>query len=615
MKATIKYVTGCLLAAAITLLAQSCQKHLTSLNTNPNSLPDTRPEYLFTNYTANFNLSGRQDLINRYTYLQYMQYIVPDGGADANSYWKPGQTTGGPVPPFAFYNTYFNTIGFGMQRTIEKIDAMPAGEKDTYDNLKAICQIVKTYEAWRISDAVGAIPYKQAFDDVQYPLPIYDFEQTLYKTFDSTLKVAATTLKADKANQVDLGQQDFFYGGDIQRWQNFANTLRIKIAQRYEKRDAANLATVLNDIHSNFSDSIISSNDGSFGYTQPRGWNSNVDDINNLFINYNASYAFVAFLRSTRDPRLPLMVRQNDWGDNAVKYTRVKQNGTAASIATLDSVSQQDPSRYFGGHAFPAANANTAYGWEGLPRSHSFPLSTAVNGSTTTTLDYLSRIQTRIFLKNGGFGGFNNQPGDVIHTDEIYSQNTDAVFMRPLYLTYAETCFMMAEIAAKGGNGLGFSAAQWYDKGVKASFDEYKTVGIQTAVPKADTCQLGDYLTRYPYNGLASIYSQAWVEFLANPEEAWAMWKRTGYPQFSTFNPSGANQIGDGSGTAYLEKLQSTSNEALTIPRRAGFVIGSTGANLNENNFNAALQTMISQNPDYGIDGKATYGRTWWDKK
>lgn len=610
MKKNNKYLILALLLAGG--FSQSCKKEMIKFNTNPTSLSTVAPEYLFTGTTVDFNFTGRQQLINRYTFMTYMQYIVPDGvnvNLGAN-YWAPGANTG-PAPSVSYYSDFYNGVGVNMNRIIALIDAMPQDQQQSYANLKAMCQILYTYTAWQVADIYGAMPYTQAFQPDKYPLPQYDYGFTLYKTFDSTLREAATTLSSNNTKpQIALAQQDFFYGGDVPSWEAFANTLRIKIGQRFEKRDPANLASILTDLASNFNSMIISTNAQSFGYSHTQGWNTNVDDINNVLLNYDAGYAFVQFLKSTNDPRISLLLRQNDFGTNDAIYNNIQANGTSQAIVTLDSPAI-NTSRYWGKHAFQASEDPT-YGWTGQGRFQSFGLT----GQTTpASLGFLSSIQTRYLIKNGGFGGFDARSSQsLMHTDEKYVDGT-TIKNRTLFLTYAETCFMMAEIAQKGGNGLGKSAADWYNAGVQASFDQYKADGITANVPGADTTQLGNYLTRYPYDGtLSRIYSQEWVHLMVEPEESWAMWKRTGYPQFADFRAGQPTMIGDGSGTAYLESLWNGSQN-LIIPRRAAFTVGNAGSVLNQANFTQALQTMQAKNPDYGVDGSYVIGRVWWDMK
>ncbi len=503
-----------------------------------------------------------------------------------------------------------------MHLIIQNIDLLPEPEKSSYADLRAICQILDTYQAWRTLDIYGAMPYHQAFNVSQYPLPAYDYEQTLYKTFDSVLKVAATVLNTNQTvQQVALGAQDFFYGGDIPSWEAFANTLRIKIAQRYEKRDASNLAAVLNDIASNFGGQIISNNAQSFGVNNTQGYQNLLDNVN-ILLDFDVSYAFAEFLKSTKDPRLPLLVRQNDYGTNDVDYNTVQQYGTPSAIATLDSPAI-NTSRYWGKHAFAASQNNPSYGLNGRGTFQSFALT---NSSNLVQIEFLSNIQTRFLVKNGGFNNNGYDPKTAtarLHTDESNTATTQSIPMRTLYVTYAETCFMMAEIAQKSdASVLGQTAAQWYNSGVAASVAQYQNAGVIAGVPGADTVAIGDYLTRYPYNNtLQQIYSQEWVHLMVEPAEAWAMWKRTGYPQFVDWRPgqeTTLGNIGDGSGIVYLENLYDGS-ENLTLSRRSSFNINDAGSTLNTSNFNAAVNEMLTFNPAFGISGIDTRGRLWWD--
>ena len=401
-----------------------------------------------------------------------------------------------------------------------------------------------------------------------------------------------------------LGAQDFFYGGDYAKWLSFANTLRIKIAQRYEKRDPAQLTSVLTDIASNFASNIIATNDGSFGYNQTRDWNNNVDDINVILFSYNAAYPFVEYLKTTSDPRIRFMVRENDFGANYKSYLTVQANGDVAAKAAL--LQPENLVRYWGKHTSPAS-ADAAYGATGLNRFKTF----TVTGGTQT-LGFLSAIQSRLFVKNGGFGGFDARSSKALmHDDEPYVDGATLKYRTP-YLTYAETCFMMAEIAQKGGNGLGKSASQWFYAGVQASFDAYKAAAVATGVPNAASVSIGTFATTLPFLGLPSIYSQAWVNFLSQPDESWAMWKRTGYPQFTDVRAGNNGLIGTSS-IAYLEAPWDGSQNLL-IPRRNSLSL-STGSNLNSANYTAAIDAMIAKDPAYGISSLDTKGRIWWDQK
>lgn len=595
------YILGLIVFAA---LGQSCKKEMIALNTKPDALPDVDPKFLFSTAINDINYNERFKVQNRYTIMTYMQYIVQDGAnADlSGNYWAPAATKGGNPGLTQYYNDYYQTVGVGLNRIIAKIDLMPDAQKASYTNLKAISQIIDVYQAWRAVDVFGAMPYSQAFQDVTYPLPAYDYDYDLYKTFDLKLKTAATAIKGLSADQADLTANDFFYKGLMTSWLKMANTLRIKIAQRYEKRDPANLDAILTDIQTNFGGQLISTYEESFGINNSRDWNNNVDDINSIKTSFNAAYPFVEYLKSARDPRLAVMVRQNQLGTNNPAYSNLLTVATPATQALLATPEYQQ--RYYGKHTFPASQ-DASYGPTGAGRFQTFSTT-----GPSVNLTYQSLIQGRYFVKNGGFKEGISDP--LLNSNEEVVAGGSLKY-KSLFLSYAETCFMMAEIAEKKGTAMGKSAAAWYNEGVTASFDQYKRVGTDIKVPFATTLAMGDYLTRFPYNGLRSIYSQSWVHFLAQPEEAWAMWKRTGYPEAKDYRagqPTTPGNIGDGTGIAYLENLWN-GNANLIRPRRGVL----PGASLNRDNQLKAANDMKAKDAAYGVDINETKGRIWWDKQ
>ena len=338
-----------------------------------------------------------------------------------------------------------------------------------------------------------------------------------------------------------------------------------------------------------------------------RDYTSNNDDVGAAYLTQNkASFSFVEHLKATNDPRLSLMIRRNDFGTNSSFYRNVQTNGTPASIAAL--ALPENTVRYWGKHPSPAAMDNAGYGSTGrVNSSKSFTLNAA---GASQNLLFISQIQTRLFLKNGGWGSFNTPAAGFLHDDEQSPISAANIKLKTVLFSYAETCFMMAEIAQKGGDGMGKTAEQWYRDGIAASFDQYKEVAQAGGVPNAGSLTLGNFATTIPYLGLPSIYTQAWVHFFMQPEEGWALWKRTGYPQFTDVRAGNNGLIGTTS-IAYLENLWDGANNLL-IPRRSALNVSS---NLNEANYKAAIEALKAKDPAFGINGQDTKGRVWWDKQ
>jgi hypothetical protein len=99
-----------------------------------------------------------------------------------------------------------------------------------------------------------------------------------------------------------------------------------------------------------------------------------------------------------------------------------------------------------------------------------------------------------------------------------------------------------------------------------------------------------------PAKGMDQIASQSFINFYREPNEAWALLKRTGMPNNST--------------TLKLEKLTYNGSE-LQIPRRAPRNLP-PASDINFENINAAFSEMAS-NPGYGSGPADISGRVWWD--
>ena len=108
------------------LCIQSCKKDMQEINTNPNQLSDTRPEFLFTNATQNYTIGRRDQLTSKYsTVMRYMQYIVSDAtdkDALEAPYINPSKTQNNPDPGGSLYSDYYTSYGRDFHRIIDKIN-------------------------------------------------------------------------------------------------------------------------------------------------------------------------------------------------------------------------------------------------------------------------------------------------------------------------------------------------------------------------------------------------------------------------------------------------------------------------------------------------------------
>ena len=652
---SIKYLLTGILAVG---LIPSCLSNYQDLNTDTEQLGEANPVHVFTGATRDFNNASRGHLTGKYGNMVRMQYLVGTGGPSTGSYVSGNNTT---PPSFSipWYSDYYSTSGdnggaYGLRLSYILTNVIPTQENpDQYKDLGAITQILLTYKQWQILDVYGAAPITEAFQVVSgNKTPQYDLYQEsvdgepMYKVLDAKLKEAVATLKSSNDAQVNLGANDFFYNGDVQKWIKVGNTLRVKMAQRLEKRDAAFYNEVINEVLTSASN-VIASADESFVYTHDRNYGNNTDDIEAILNGYNASATLVNYLKTYDDPRLPILIRKNGFGDanhNAANdgifenfigeypdYV-VKREGTGNLLTDFSPFAV----RYIGNVANPALREKDelVYGVKNFAtKYHDGDVEKDMN------IRLYSQFEGRFFVKNGGRHGSTGYTGDAVRdmdgttndntTDKYYITQTDINCFMPL-LTYPEACFMYAEIAIKkGGSVAGKDANGWYKEGIKAAILQTKDWAEKMYVPAQvqeesniynpiTDAKINAYLARPEFQTatLEKIISQQWVNLFMQPEEMWATWKRTGLPAFK----DGENVNADGkqlhigvkptNGVAYFETIKSDDGETLTIPRRC---VLPTPNNLNLPNWQLAVDKLL-EDSKFGSSINRTDGRIWWDK-
>ncbi|MGI6048750.1 MAG: SusD/RagB family nutrient-binding outer membrane lipoprotein [Petrimonas sp.] len=602
-------------------LFSGCLKNYQDLNTNPELLGTVDPRNAFTGATENWNNSQRHHLTGKFSgVMQIMQYIVNGGGASSGIYVNPTGTAR-PNIYTPYYNDYFGQIGLRLNYLVNTVIPLNP-EKERFQNIAAIANILEAYQAWLMFDVMGAAPYTEGLKLASEGIgqPRYDLYQkdingtAMYKVLDDKIKANIAILQSAGDNQYNLEKNDFFYQGNVANWIKFANTLRIKMAQRLEKADNAFYKSVVAEALAN-SGGIISSLEESAIYHHPNEHNNNTDDMQALTTNYVASRALVNFLKAYDDPRLPLLVRRNGFGDgnnnrsNDEVFELLKEH-----YPNYETDFSQWTDRYVG----MAANPDSTNSLWSTNAYFTIPYVEVVDGKNiekTMTVRNNSQIESRFYVKNGG--KVSNTLGVREKEDQdLYDVSQDKITLFTPLITYPEVCFMMAEIAFKdGGAKAGKDALAWYREGIKASMQQYQNWASKMGVPSAmnqnsdnydpiTTDDITAYLARPEFQSvsLEKIITQQWVNLFMRPEEAWATWKRTGLPAFKA-------QPIPTEGVAFLEEIK-TGSEPLYIPRRGVLPTPNTA---NIDNFNTAVNELTAD-PNYGSAVDKTEGRIWWDK-
>lgn len=298
-KMSIKY----LYCIAVVLLAASCKKNMTDLNSSPKVATKVSGQMLFSNAEKNFadNMttpnvnSGIFELIAQYwaetTYPQESQYDLGNRNIPLN-WW---------------INWYQNVVqGLNQSLALMRQEAtdptlLPA-QKLAYKNKIAIAGIFKAYSFSVVVNTYGNIPYTQALQGAANTTPVYDDQKTVYYAL---LDSIAGNLASLDAGSSSFGSADLIYGGDVAAWIKFGHTLRLKLGMLIADADAAKAKTVAEAAAPN----VFTSNDDNalLAYTQnPPNvnpiWTNLVQSGRNDFV---AANTLVNAMNSTNDPRRP----------------------------------------------------------------------------------------------------------------------------------------------------------------------------------------------------------------------------------------------------------------------------------------------------------------------
>jgi hypothetical protein len=209
---------------AITVLfalgAGGCKKDFLSLEENPNNPSSTTPE---------LTLSGAEvnTAFNQAT--GYPQYAVWSG------YWT---TSGNFVPSaaiqqFQFTNTNFTGVWNAIYANLTNYNNLynTSVADPSLAKFQAIAMIMKAYGFEALVDNFNNVPYTQAFQPTVHLFPVYDKGIDIYHDLGKQLD-AAIALINKSGDAKDPGSADVIFGGDMDAWKKFANTIKLRLAVR-----------------------------------------------------------------------------------------------------------------------------------------------------------------------------------------------------------------------------------------------------------------------------------------------------------------------------------------------------------------------------------------------
>nr|WP_068891487.1 SusD/RagB family nutrient-binding outer membrane lipoprotein [Pedobacter panaciterrae] len=324
-----------LFSAILATSFTSCKKELADINKNPNEAENPLPDYLLTGaikstadaYWGTNNINSSLLFVQHWAKIQYTdadRYIFSN--TDLQDLWNNGYTKG--------------------ITNLNKLITLADAQQNT--NYRGVAKVLRSWTFLLLTDAYGDIPYSQSIQIKQFVTPEYDTQKDVYFGLLDDLKSAQADLDLD--GKAIAG--DIIYGGKIDRWKKFANSLRLRIALRIADREPEKSKAVLAEIAAE-GGAYISSNDeiAQLVYTTSPNQNpiSNIFDTRN---DHRISKTIVDKLKDLKDPRLPIFASKTK--DTSELYIGVPNGLLTSDANSLGLTKTSKPGTYFLAPSAPA---------------------------------------------------------------------------------------------------------------------------------------------------------------------------------------------------------------------------------------------------------------------
>ena len=553
-----KYITIITMACAL-FFASCSDEYMENMNTDPSKAATIDPNAQLT--TAQLQTYGDLSMMEIYRNYHYAFTQQLMGCWNTTNYGGRHTLDNNEMSRIwtSFYTQSLKNIIDAQYRTAEDAEKV---------NINSVLRIYRVYLMSIITDTYGDAPFSEAglgFLEGKFN-PKYDKQEDIYNAFFLELEDAVNKIDPTK----DKVTGDLIYAGDVTKWQQLANSLRLRFAMRisnvnptkaqteFENALAAN-GGVITDASS---DALITYMTIAFSFGQEAYSDYRGNSLSQLLFGNdpanNPSYLCSTFfnqLYNSGDPR-------------TFKISRCYYDGlmSATSPDNRVDITQEMIEK---GIAFSPRDPG-AYSWEPWPTGYDSDIckELAVN-NPSVTVTMAREVEPKLannFLKS-------NNPGVV--------------------MTSAEVKFLMAEATVKGWNVGSVSAEALYKQGVRAAMDFLTDNYGCTATTDAEFDAFIQDKGAFGHTDnqkLEAINTQAWILHFTNPAECWANVRRSGYPKLKSPAEYGFGQYLTG-GTE--------------IPVRLCYPV--LESSYNKENYHEAIERMG------GTDN--WHSLLWWDTK
>ncbi|WP_217938235.1 SusD/RagB family nutrient-binding outer membrane lipoprotein [Bacteroides acidifaciens] len=497
-----KYITIITMACAL-FFASCSDEYMENMNTDPSKAATIDPNAQLT--TAQLQTYGDLSMMEIYRNYHYAFTQQLMGCWNTTNYGGRHTLDNNEMSRIwtSFYTQSLKNIIDAQYRTAEDAEKV---------NINSVLRIYRVYLMSIITDTYGDAPFSEAglgFLEGKFN-PKYDKQEDIYNAFFLELEDAVNKIDPTK----DKVTGDLIYAGDVTKWQQLANSLRLRFAMRisnvnptkaqteFENALAAN-GGVITDASS---DALIKYMTIAFSFGQEAYSDYRGNSLSQLLFGNdpanNPSYLCSTFfnqLYNSGDPRTFKISRCYYDGLMSATSPDNRVDITQEMIEKGIDFSPRDPG---------------AYSWEPWPTGYDSHICAELavnNPSVTATM--AREVEPKLannFLKS-------DNPGVV--------------------MTSAEVKFLMAEATVKKWNVGSVSAEDLYKQGVRAAMDFLTDNYGCTATTDAEFDTFIQDKGAFGHTDnqkLEAINTQAWILHFTNPAECWANVRRSGYPKLKS---------------------------------------------------------------------------------
>ncbi len=162
----------------------------------------------------------------------YEKYVWLEG--DVNGFWK-----------WNIYAGYLHDLKILMDKAKES----------NSPHYEGVAKVLSAYVLGTTTDLWGDIPYSDAFQGNANLKAAYDTQEEIYNTIFTFLDEAITTDLTATTSLYSPGSEDFFYGGDLDKWKKLAYALKARYKLHLSKKNSTVYTEVLTALANGFESS------------------------------------------------------------------------------------------------------------------------------------------------------------------------------------------------------------------------------------------------------------------------------------------------------------------------------------------------------------------------